>query len=427
MIPPEFIDDLLSRADITDFVGDRVKLRKAGQNFSGLCPFHNEKTPSFTVSQEKQFYHCFGCQAHGNVIGFVMEFDRLDFPGAVELIAQRLGISVPQSNDPKARDRAVKRKSQQDILEQVMQFYCRVLREHPQKDVAVSYLKSRHLSGEVARDFNIGYAPPGWSNLEAELAKTNHERDLLRDAGMLIERDDERTYDRFRERIMFPIRDQRGRVIAFGGRALGDANPKYLNSPETELFHKGKELYGLFEARRSNARLESLLVVEGYMDVVALAQHGITHAVATLGTATTADHLTRLYKMVTRVVFCFDGDAAGKAAAWKALLVALPFMTDGRSARFLFLPEGEDPDSMVRAEGQEGFANRLAQAEPLPDFFFRKLKSEQDVTSLDGRAALSKLAMGLISTMPRGVFRELMVNKLSEMTNLSAESSSAPL
>ena len=347
----------------------------------------------------------------------------MDFVSAVEYLAARVGLEVPRENQsPQEAERQKKRKSVYDILNQVSDYYRDQLRGGEGREQAVDYLKGRGLTGQVARDFALGFAPPGWDNLLQALAKTNHERDLLIEGGMVIDRSEEnKTYDRFRERIMFPIRDLRGRVIAFGGRILGDGKPKYLNSPETVVFHKSRELYGLYEARQSNKKLEQLLVVEGYMDVVALAQHGVNFAVATLGTATTGEHLERLFRMVSKVVFCFDGDGAGRRAAWKALQVSLSHLKDGRAARFLFVPDGEDPDSLIRAEGSEKFLDRVEHSQPLPDFFFDKLKSEVDFETLDGKAHLSQLAMPLINTIPRGVFKELMVGELSKLTNLTSE------
>jgi DNA primase len=423
LIPSDFIDELLSRVDIVEIIDARVKLKKTGQNYSGLCPFHNEKTPSFSVNGDKQFYYCFGCQASGSALKFLMEHDRMDFVSAVEYLAARVGLEVPRENQsPKAIEKQKKRKSVYDILAQVSDYYRDQLKSGDGREQAVAYLKGRGLTGQIARDFALGYAPVGWDNLLQALAKTNHERDLLIEGGMVIDRSEEnKTYDRFRERIMFPIRDLRGRVIAFGGRILGDGKPKYLNSPETVVFHKSRELYGLYEARQNNKKLDQLLVVEGYMDVVALAQHGVNFAVATLGTATTGEHLERLFRMVSKVVFCFDGDEAGRRAAWKALQVSLPHLKDGRAARFLFVPDGEDPDSLVRAEGSEKFLGRVEKSQPLPDFFFDKLKSEVDFDTLDGKAHLSQLAMPLINTIPRGVFKELMVGELSNLTNLTAE------
>ena len=422
MIPSDFIDELLARTDIVEIVGQRVALKKQGKDYTGLCPFHTEKSPSFSVSADKQFYYCFGCQASGTALKFVMEFDRLDFPAAVELLADRAGMQVPKNEHPEPPERTEHRKSIYQILEQASEWYKAQLRHHAERDRAVAYLKERGLSGEIARDFGLGYAPPGWDNLASALAKSNHERELLIESGMLVvNEDNDKAHDRFRDRIMFPIRDNRGRVIAFGGRVLGDAKPKYLNSPETPVFHKGRELYGLFEARKRTRRLERLMVVEGYMDVVALAQHGISYSVATLGTATSEAHLDRMFRIVPTLVFCFDGDAAGRSAAWKALLIALPFMRDGRSARFLFLPDGEDPDSLVRAEGKDAFERRLADAPHLPDVFFDQLQSEADTGSLDGKAALAKQAMPLIAGIPEGVFKQLMVQRLSEITGLAGD------
>ncbi|HKI73485.1 MAG TPA: DNA primase, partial [Pseudomonadales bacterium] len=404
MIPPDFIDELLERTDIVEIVGQRVTLKKAGKDYTGLCPFHNEKSPSFSVSADKQFYYCFGCQASGTALKFIMEFDRLDFIAAVELLAGRVGMEVPRSDHVEAPERTEHRKSIYQILEQVATWYKEQLRHHASRERAVGYLKQRGLSGEVARDFGLGFAPPGWDNLYTALAKSNHERDLLIESGMVIVNDDgEKEHDRFRDRIMFPIRDIRGRVIAFGGRIIGDDKPKYLNSPETPVFHKGRELYGLYEARHHNRRLEQLMVVEGYMDVVALAQHEISYCVATLGTATSEAHVDRLFRLVPKLVFCFDGDDAGRNAAWKALTMTLPHMKDGRSARFLFLPDGEDPDSLVRKEGKAKFEARIAEAPRLEDVFYEKLGAEADTTSLEGKSAVAKLAMPLIAMIPEGV------------------------
>ena len=425
MIPPDFIDELLARTDVVEIIESRVQLKKTGANYSGLCPFHTEKSPSFSVSPDKQFYYCFGCQASGSAIKFIMEFDRLDFLATVEHLAGRAGMDIPKSSDGEAPEKQRKRKSIYQILEQSADYFKDQLRVHGERQAAVDYLKGRGLTGEIARDFGLGFAPAGWDNLHRHLAKTNQEHQLLIDAGMVIKKEEEgkkeKNYDRFRERIMFPIRDLRGRVIAFGGRIIGDGKPKYLNSPETQVFHKGRELYGLYEARQRERKLTRLLVVEGYMDVVALAQHGVNYSIATLGTATTPEHLDRIFRQVTTVIFCFDGDTAGLNAAWKALLTSLPFMNDGRSARFLFLPQGEDPDSLIRKEGKVDFELRLDQAPHLSNYFFDHLKEEADVSNLDGKAQLSKLALPLIMKIPNGVFRELMISQLAEITNLTAE------
>ena len=422
MIAPEFIDELLARTDIVEVVQSRVVLKKTGQNYTGLCPFHKEKSPSFSVSQDKQFYYCFGCQASGSALKFIMEFERLEFLAAIEMLAGNAGMQVPQTSSQGSPERNERRKSIYNILEQSAHFYQVQLKQHSHKAQAIDYLKARGVSGEIARDFGLGYAPPGWDNLYKDQAKTNLEHDLLIESGMVVNnKDEDKTYDRFRDRIMFPIRDIRGRVIAFGGRILGDGQPKYLNSPETPVFHKGRELYGLFEARKRTQKLTQFLVVEGYMDVVALAQNDINYAVATLGTATSGEHLERMFRLVSRLVFCFDGDNAGRNAAWKALMVALPLMRDGRSARFLFLPDGEDPDSLVRKEGKDKFEWRLDQAQPLPDFFFNKLQADIDIKSLDGKAHLSNLAMPMINEIPSGVFKQLMIEQLSILTGLAAD------
>lgn len=424
MIPTAFIDDVLARTDIVEIIESRVTLKKTGQNHSGLCPFHQEKSPSFSVSQDKQFYYCFGCQASGSALTFLMELERLDFVSAVEVLASRLGLSVPDDKQRQSSEESQRRKSVLLQLEQAADFYRRQLRSHAQRDRAVDYLKNRGLSGTIARDFGLGFAPAGWDNLLKELALSDAEVSLMVEAGLLIDQPEEKKrYDRFRDRIIFPIRDLRGRTIAFGGRVIGDGKPKYLNSPETTVFHKGRELYGLYEARKNEAKLHRILVVEGYMDVVALAQHGIHYAVATLGTATTLEHVERLYRQVSEIVFCFDGDQAGRNAAWKALLTLLPLLTDGRSARFLFLPDGEDPDSLIRAEGNLRFTERLQHAETLVDWFFRKIQQDLmakniDIATISGKAALSKLAMSHLNNMQEGVFRHLMIEELAQKTGL---------
>ena len=427
-IPQNFIDDLLDRTDIVEIIDSRLSLRKTGRNYSALCPFHQEKSPSFSVNPDKQFYYCFGCGAGGNAIGFMMDFERIDFRDAVENLARNAGLTVPQEavGDPE-KDRI--QRSLYDQLTKAQQFYEQQLRQHPRREVAVNYLKQRGLSGKVAQTFAIGYAPPGWENLRTALVQSDEDENQLIEAGVLITRDKEKagnkdrsqSYDRFRDRVMFPIRDSRGRTIAFGGRVLGDEKPKYLNSPESPVFHKTQELYGLYEARQAREKPKRFLIVEGYMDVVALAQHGISYAVATLGTATSEAHLNKLFRMVPEVVFCFDGDKAGRAAAERALNIALPLMDDGRQLRFLFLPEGEDPDTMVRAEGADGFTKRMEKAQSLPDYFFQYLATDVDTDSLDGQARLSKLAMEKMAGMPKGVLYELMLDKLANITGISSE------
>ncbi len=419
-IPQNFIDDLLARVNIVDLIDGRVKLKKTGKNYSGLCPFHQEKSPSFSVSPDKQFYYCFGCGAGGNAIGFLMEYDRLEFPQAVEEVAKLVGVDVPR--DEQQEQQRNEYKAQYNVLDAAASYYQEQLKTHPHKDQAVSYLKSRGLTGKIAQLFGIGYAPPGWDNLLKSLGKTPQEQQLLETSGMLIRHEEKDSlYDRFRERIIFPIRDMRGRVIAFGGRVLGDDKPKYLNSPETDTFHKSRELYGLYEARKLSAKLERIIIVEGYMDVISLAQFGITYAVATLGTATTAQHLERLFKTVPEIIFCFDGDNAGRKAAERALEAALPIIKDGLQARFLFLPEGEDPDTLIRQESKEGFEQRLNEAPQLSDFFFKSLSEEIDMTSMDGRARFSNKALPLIQQMKTSLLQQMMLEKICEVTGLTLE------
>jgi DNA primase len=422
-IPQYFIDDLLSRVDIVDVINRRVSLKKTGKNYSARCPFHDEKTPSFSVNPDKQFYYCFGCGAGGNAIGFLMDYERQDFPGAVDNLAHIAGLEVPREDlSPQQQVKQERRKTIYDLMEQVSAYYQKQLRSDAQSQRAVDYLKRRGLSGRIARDFNIGFAPPGWDNLLKTFGNTEEHKQQLIDAGMLIEKEDGKLYDRFRDRIMFPIRDNRGRVIAFGGRVLGDDKPKYLNSPETDIFHKGKELYGLYQARQNNRHLEQLLVVEGYMDVVALAQHGIMTGIATLGTASNTEHLRTAFRYASELIFCFDGDNAGRKAAERALENALPVMEDGRRIRFLFLPEGDDPDSVVNRDGPAGFQKLLAGAAPLERYFFESLYDQTDPDTLEGKARLSKLALPRLQLLPDGVFRQLMLDSLAERTGLSRQS-----
>lgn len=416
-IPQEFIDQLLSRVDLVEIVNARVPLRRMGREFMACCPFHAEKTPSFTVSPRKQFYHCFGCGAHGTAIGFLMAYERLEFPDAVEDLARLVGLNVPKTGGGPSGSGSFR--PLLDWLAQADRFFHQQLREHPARQRAVDYLRQRGLTGQIAASFGIGYAPPGWSNLSQALHEAGATVQDLVDAGLASRDEQGRSRDRFRDRIMFPIRDRRGRVIAFGGRALdGDTTPKYLNSPETLVFHKGAELYGLHEARIHTPHLRRLVVVEGYMDVVALAQHDIPYAVATLGTATTPEHVERLFRTVSDLVFCFDGDRAGRAAATRALEVALPFLRDGRQIGFLLLPEGEDPDTLIRREGRAGFERRLEQAVPLADHLFAELRTQADPNTLAGRARLAELARPLLEKLPEGHFRDLMVERLRQEAQL---------
>lgn len=424
LIPQSFIDDLLNRTDIVEVVSSRIQLKKAGKNYTACCPFHKEKTPSFSVSPDKQFYYCFGCGAGGNALGFIMDHDSLDFPQAVEDLAKRAGMDIPREEGGRGRTpRQPVDSPLYPLLTAAADYYRQALKSHPTRKSAVDYLKGRGLTGEIARDFGLGFAPPGWDNLHKHMAGDKLQQKAMIDAGLLIENaENGRIYDRFRDRVMFPIRDSRGRVIAFGGRVLGDDKPKYLNSPETPVFHKGQELYGLYEARKNNRDLDEIMVVEGYMDVIALAQQGLRNAVATLGTATSEEHLKRLFRLVPSVLFCFDGDAAGRKAAWRALEATLPNLQDGRRARFLFLPEGEDPDTLVRSEGTDAFRARINQhAQPLADYFFQQLSEEADPRSLEGKAHLVTLAAPLIDKIPGNHLRALMRQRLSEITGLSGE------
>lgn len=415
-IPRVFINDLLARTDIVDIIDVRVKLKKQGKNFHACCPFHNEKTPSFTVSGEKQFYHCFGCGAHGNVIDFLMNYDKLEFVESVEELAAMHNLEVPHEtgNGPGQVERH-QRQNLYQLLDGLNDFYRQALAQ-PTAEAARQYLAKRGLSSDVIQRFAIGYAPAGWDNALKCFGGNSENRQSLIDAGMLVTNDQGRSYDRFRERVMFPIRDKRGRVIGFGGRVLGDGQPKYLNSPETDIFHKGRQLYGLYEAQQHDTTPSRLLVVEGYMDVVALAQYGVNYAVASLGTSTTADHIQLLFRVTHNVICCYDGDRAGRDAAWRALETALPYMTDGRQLKFMFLPDGEDPDTLVRKEGKAAFEVRVEQAQPLSSFLFNRLLPQVDLSTPDGRAQLSTLALPLISKVPgetlRIYLRQQLGNKL---------------
>ena len=420
-IPQSFIDELVSRIDIVDVIGERVPLKKAGREFKACCPFHDEKTPSFTVSPSKQFYHCFGCGAHGTVLGFLIDYGHMEFPEAVEELASRIGLDVPREAEVNA-DTVPSTAPLRDLLERADEHFRRQLRSHPEAARAIAYLKGRGVSGEVARDFHIGFAPPGWDLLISSLGGSEADNTLLVEAGLAIRGDNRRLYDRFRDRVMFPIRDGRGRVVGFGGRVIdADQNPKYLNSPETPVFHKGRELYGLWQAKRAHRQLTHLLVVEGYMDVVALAQHGLSNAVATLGTAATSDHVERLFRSTSEVFFCFDGDDAGRRAAWRALETVLPVLQDGRTARFLFLPQGEDPDSLVRREGRQGFEQRLRTADSALEYLFSHLQMQVDMSIPEGRVRLVELSRPLLGRLPAGAMREVATQTLADLSGISRE------
>ena len=415
-IPREFIDELLARLDVVEVIDRRVPLKKAGKDFKACCPFHNEKTPSFTVSRPKQFYHCFGCGVSGTAITFLMEFEHLSFPEAVEELAGEAGLEVPDTGPARSGDNPTL--PLLEILGETSRYYKDQLRSHSDASTTIAYLKQRGLTGEIAARFDLGYAPTGWDNLSST-AGNEEKLDLMVKAGLISKRESGGHYDRFRARVIFPIHDSKGRVIAFGGRLLDEGEPKYLNSPETPVFHKGSELYNLHRARSAIAQQQVSIVVEGYMDVLALAQHGIDHCVATLGTATTATHLQRLFRLAPSIVFCFDGDRAGRDAAGRALEIALPSLESGRQVSFLFLPDGEDPDSVVRDQGADTFRALIESATPLPDLLFDTLLNQTDPTRMDGKARLATLARPLISRVPEGPLRELMQQRLSDLTGIA--------
>ena len=452
-IPERFIDDLLTRIDIVDVIQERVTLKKAGRDWSARCPFHDERSPSFTVSPAKQFYHCFGCGAHGSAIRFLMDYDRLEFPDAIEELAARAGLKVEyEGGQPQAPREDVS--DLYTLLDSAATFYREQLARNP---AALEYFEQRGLNDDTLKRFNLGFAPNQWDALKSALGTNPQRIALLDKAGMLASGDRGNQYDRFRDRVMFPILDRRGRTIAFGGRIFekfvdgaplldsgpeevrtganasqgqeterkGAGGPKYLNSPETPLFHKGRELFGLWQVRDANQKIARLLVVEGYMDVIALHQYGITQAVATLGTATTSDHAEILFRNSPDVYFCFDGDRAGRQAAWRAVESVLPRMRDGRQAWFLFVPDGEDPDSLIRGEGLDRFEQRLKQATPLSEFFFAETGKDVNLSSIDGKARLAERARPLIGQIPDGAFRDLMYVELERLSGAKAVSASS--
>ncbi len=440
-IPDRFIDELLARVDIVEVVERRVPLKKAGREWTACCPFHNERSPSFFVSPQKQFFHCFGCGAHGSAIKFLMDYERMEFPDAVEELARTAGMEVPyEGGGERARDDF---SELYVVLEEAARWFQRELTQSP---LAQDYCARRGLDADTLQRFRIGWAPSGWDRLQRALGTTPARLQLLEQAGLLASNEQGRRYDRFRERLMIPILDRRGRVIAFGGRVVPGAQParadqaadaparaaaagdgpKYLNSPETALFHKGRELFALWQVRQAAGTLPRVVVVEGYLDAIALHQHGLPQAVATLGTATTPEHTEMLFRATPDVVFCFDGDRAGRGAAWRALEATLPRLRDGRQAYFLFLPEGEDPDSLVRKEGGAAFAQRLAAATPLSEYFFEHLAEDVNVATLDGRARLAERARPLLARLPDGAFRDLMQQALQARTGVSAPPAAAP-
>ncbi|MEA3132385.1 MAG: primase [Gammaproteobacteria bacterium] len=418
-IPDSFLDELVARSDIVEIIGARVPLKKGGREFKACCPFHNEKSPSFWVSPDKQFYHCFGCGAHGTVIGFLMQYEKMEFIDAVADLAQRAGLELPREaqapRDPGSADL-------HDIMSQASRFFEQNLADNAR---AQKYAEARGIDAKTSSDFALGYAPDAWDALLNRMGSREEERRRLFQVGLIVERASggERNggfYDRFRDRLMFPIRDSRGRVIGFGGRVIDQGEPKYLNSPETPLFHKGRELYGLYEARHARADFKRLLIVEGYMDVVRLHQAGISYAVATLGTATTQEHLNKIFRMTSEVVFCFDGDRAGRQAAWRAMENSLELARDGREFKFMFLPEGHDPDTLIAAEGAAAFENRLRAALPLSEYLVQQLLLEVDLEHVDGRAKLKALAAPLFARMPEGIYREMLAERLAARVGMPA-------
>ena len=415
-IPRTFIDDILTKINIVDLINSRVKLKKAGRDYQACCPFHHEKTPSFTVSDKKQFYHCFGCGAHGNAISFLMEYDKLEFVEAVEELAGFLGLEIPYEKRPHFNDNGKQvgyqtKRNLYELMQEIAKFYQQQL---PLNIPAQSYLQQRGLSPEIIERFQIGYVPNAMDTVYRQFGKTREEQQKLFDLGMLSRNDRGNVYDKFRNRIMFPIRDRRGRTVAFGGRVLTDEKPKYLNSPETITYHKGSELYGLFEALQADDSPPKLLVVEGYMDVVALAQFGVNYAVASLGTSTTSEQIQLLFRSTEQVICCYDGDRAGRDAAWRALENALPYMEDGRQLKFIFLPDDEDPDSFIRQYGKQGFEEYIEKAQSLSEFLFAHLTPKVDFSSKEGKAKLAALAIPLIKQSPGDVLRLDLRNSLAK-------------
>ena len=414
-IPRSFIDDLVARTDIVELINSRVKLKKAGRDYQACCPFHHEKSPSFTVSQSKQFYHCFGCGAHGNAISFLMDYDKLEFPEAIEELAAMQGLEVPRENvinrDGKPQASYKAKRNLYELLEAISRFY----QQNLTQDIpSQSYLQSRGLSAEIIARFEIGFAHNSMDSVLRKFGTNRDEVQKLFDTGMITQNDSGRIYDKFRNRVMFPIRDKRGRVIAFGGRVMGDERPKYLNSPESATYHKGNELYGLFQALQQNENPTSLVVVEGYMDVVALAQFGVDNVVASLGTATTGEQIQQMFRVTEQVICCYDGDRAGREAAWRAFENALPYLHDGRQLKFIFLPDGEDPDSFVRTQGKQGFEAYLQNALSLSDFLFDSLIAQVDLSSKEGKSKLAALAIPLINRIPGEMLRVYLRNILGQ-------------
>jgi len=413
LIPQHFINDLIARIDIVEVIGKRIEIKKAGKEFKAICPFHDDSNPSLTISSAKGFYHCFSCGAHGTALGFLMDYEHLGFVEAIESLSSDLGIDIPYEKNSKPPKR---NNNLFVLMDKIQEHYQNNLKNNKK---AIDYLKKRGINGKTAKRFNIGYAPHGWQNILDHFGQSNSEIKQLLSLGLIIKKDNNEHYDRFRNRIIFPIRDNRGRFIGFGGRILNQDQPKYLNSPETPLFHKGKELYGLYECQQAIRNIKKIVVVEGYMDVIGLAQHGVNYAVASMGTATTADHFTRLFRLTDFICFCFDGDQAGVDAAWRALENALPYIREGRQIKFVFLPNGEDPDSYIRNNSAADFEKQLKAGADLSDFLIDKIAQNIDIKSIDGKARLAEKAKPLISQIPKGIFKELIIEKLSEFIGLS--------
>ena len=415
LIPQHFINDLVSRVDIVDVLSKRIDLKKAGKEFKAVCPFHNDKNPSLTISPSKGFYHCFSCGAHGTALGFLMEYEHLSFVEAIESLASDLGLEVPYEKSSKPI------KQNNDLFSMMEKLQKKFQDNLKDESKAIKYLKERGIDGRTAKKFGIGYAKKGWRNILDEFGKNEKQINLLTSLGLIIKKSDDNYYDRFRDRIIFPIRDARGRFIGFGGRVFNDEQPKYLNSPETSLFHKGKELYGLYECQQSMRDIDRLVVVEGYMDVIGLSQNGVEYAVASMGTATTNDHFNRLFRLTDSIFFCFDGDDAGLKAAWRALENSLIHLRDGRQIKFVFLPDGEDPDSYIKNNGTSKFEEQLDSGKDLSDFLIDKISENIDLKSIDGKARLAERAKPLISKIPDGIFKELIIEKLSISVNISSK------
>jgi len=415
LIPQHFINDLVSRVDIVDVLSKRIDLKKAGKEFKAVCPFHNDKNPSLTISPSKGFYHCFSCGAHGTALGFLMEYEHLSFVEAIESLASDLGLEVPYEKSSKPI------KQNNDLFLMMEKLQKKFQDNLKNESKAIKYLKERGIDGTTAKKFGIGYAKKGWRNILDEFGKNEKQINLLTSLGLIIKKSDNSYYDRFRDRIIFPIRDARGRFIGFGGRVFNDEQPKYLNSPETSLFHKGKELYGLYECQQSMRDIDKLIVVEGYMDVISLSQNGVEYAVASMGTATTNDHFNRLFRLTDSIFFCFDGDDAGLKAAWRALENSLIHLRDGRQIKFVFLPDGDDPDSYIANNGTSKFEKQLDSGKDLSDFLIDKISENIDLNSIDGKARMAERAKPFIGKIPDGIFKELIIDKLSASVGISSK------